>query len=76
MRRLLPPQRMSVALGVWGSYMPAGMVTGLLATPWLLRAGGWPAAWWACAVASATVLGLLLAYVPADPRHAPAAAVT
>jgi len=70
MRRLLPPSRMSVALGVWGSYMPAGMVAALLATPWLLRAGGWPAAWWACAVASASVLGLLFACVPADPRHA------
>lgn len=66
LRRVVPPQRMSVMLGVWGSYMPAGMVTALLATPWLMQAAGWQAAWWVAAVAVAAVCALLLWLVPPD----------
>lgn len=66
LRRVTPPQRMNLALGVWGSYMPAGMALALVLAPWLIVIGGWSLAWWAAALASAVMWGLVLNGVPAD----------
>jgi MFS transporter, CP family, cyanate transporter len=46
MRRLVAPQRLSVMLGVWGTYMPLGAALGLLAGPVWIAAFGWRH-WWA-----------------------------
>ena len=69
LRRLVPPARMSVALGVWGAYMPTGMVTALLLTPLLLQIGGWQAAWWFAAGCAFGALSLVLWKMPADAVH-------
>lgn len=66
LRRVTPLQRMSVALGVWGSYMPAGMALGLVVAPWLIGAGGWPLAWWGVSAATASAWLLVLRGIPAD----------
>ncbi len=44
-RRLVPPQRLAVMLGVWGTYMPLGAAIGLLAGPVWIAALGWRS-WW------------------------------
>ena len=74
LRRVVPPERMSLVLGIWGSYMPGGMVVALLLTPWLLQAGGWQLAWLLPALAVSLALAWLLLCVPADGAH-PAARV-
>lgn len=72
LRRVTPPGRMNLALGVWGSYMPAGMAIALVAVPWLLAGGGWRVAWWCAALASVLVWALVLLRLPADPPQAAA----
>ena len=74
LRRVVPPERMSLVLGIWGSYMPGGMVVALLLTPGLLQAGGWQWAWLLPALAVSLALAWLLLCVPADGSH-PAARV-
>lgn len=74
MRRVLPPDRVNVWLGYWGAYMPIGMGLALVASPWLIQAGGWPQAWVAAGLVSLAVSVLVRARVPADPPPAPGAA--
>ncbi len=38
-----------LAVGMWGSFMPAGMTLALLAAPWLLAASGWRGTWFVMA---------------------------
>lgn len=45
-RRLVPPQRLSRMLGLWGTYMPFGTALALLAGPLWIAAFGWRAWWW------------------------------
>ena len=65
-RRLVPDQRVSTMLGVWGTYMPAASALALLIGPLVIDALGWRAWWWALAALSfvmAFVLALVLAAV-------------
>lgn len=76
-RRLVPPEKLSGMLGMWGAYMPLGASLALLAGPFVMAwAGpqwGWRILWWLLA-ALAAALALLLAWrVPAEPQ--PPAAV-
>jgi MFS family permease len=41
-----------LAVGMWGSYMPAGMAATLLAAPWLLNSAGWRGTWFVMAALS------------------------
>jgi MFS family permease len=41
-----------LAVGMWGSFMPAGMAAALLAAPWLLDHVGWRGTWFAMAALS------------------------
>jgi predicted MFS family arabinose efflux permease len=68
-RRVVPFGSLGVALGYWGSYMPTGMSLALVATPWLMAAGGWQLAWWCSASAALATLVLLRRVVAPDPPH-------
>ncbi|MGE0653347.1 MAG: CynX/NimT family MFS transporter [Alphaproteobacteria bacterium] len=50
------PDDRRLAVGMWGSFMPAGMGVTLLAAPWLLEHVGWRGTWFVMA-------GLSLAWV-------------
>ena len=44
-RALVPPQRLSLRMGLWGTYMPTGMALALLIGPMVMARWGWQA-WW------------------------------
>ncbi len=58
--RAASPSDLRLAFGLWGSYMPAGMASMLLASPILIDAFGWRGLWLANA-ALVTAFALLLA---------------
>jgi cyanate permease len=51
------------AMGLWGTYMPAGVALGLLSAP-LVEGFGWRAAWLACAALLAAAVLLCWRLVP------------
>ena len=57
--RGVAPARLKAAMGLWGTYMPAGMALGLVLSPPVFEAAGWRAAWWAIAAASIAMAALL-----------------
>lgn len=70
-RALVPPQQLSLRMGLWGTYMPTGMALALLVGPAVMTNVGWRG-WW-------LGLGLLAAAMGAwawrvlgwqDPNHA------
>lgn len=74
-RRLVPPERLSRVLGLWGAYMPFGTGAALLFGPGFIAWIGWPGWWWLLALLSLAMAGVLWVSVPvlADRRVAPAA---
>jgi cyanate permease len=65
LRELVPPERMSLRMGLWGAYMPTGMGLALLAAPPAMAIVGWSGWWWmlallslAMAVTAVRLLGL------------------
>jgi MFS family permease len=64
-RQLVPPQRLSPMLGLWGAYMPLGTATALLCGPLVIGVLGWPAWWWLLALASAVTAWAVWRHVPA-----------
>ena len=60
-RALVPAQRLSLRMGLWGTYMPTGMALALLAGPVVMARYGW-SAWW-------LGLGLLAAAMAAWARR-------
>ncbi|MGX5658702.1 MFS transporter [Castellaniella ginsengisoli] len=66
-RRLVPPDRLSRVMGLWGSYMPLGTVVILLAGSWILSLGTWQLLWSLLAALTLCCLLLTLRLVPPDP---------
>jgi MFS family permease len=52
-RSLVPPQRLSLSMGLWGTYMPAGTALALLLGPLATDGAGWRAWWVALALLAA-----------------------
>lgn len=48
-RHLVPAQRMSTMLGLWGAYMPLGTATALLCGPLVISSASWQVWWWVLA---------------------------
>ncbi len=65
-RRLVPAQKLSGMLGVWGAYMPTGTALALLAGPLFIPAWGWGAWWGLFATVSLGMAAWLFLSVPAD----------
>jgi len=72
-RQLVPPQRLSPMLGLWGAYMPLGTATALLCGPLVIGVAGWPFWWWLLALVSAATAWAVWRHVPASARRAGAA---
>lgn len=71
-RRVVAPQRLSLSLGLWGAYMPAGTATALLLGPVVTQAVGWRA-WWVVLAATAAAVAWV-AWQGLRRRHVPGAA--
>ncbi len=71
LRQLVPAQRLSRVLGIWGAYMPIGTGLALLLGPGLLVLLGWRGWWWLLAAAAAVVAVLVWRRVPPDTRGGP-----
>ena len=70
-RQLVPPERLSLKLGMWGGYMPFGTAMALLSGPWVMDAAGWPGWWWTLGALSAGMaLWMVLSVPPDSLRHA------
>lgn len=65
-RQLVPPQRMSAMLGLWGAYMPLGTATALLFGPLLIAVTGWSSWWWLLAGVTLLMAVWVWRVVPAD----------
>jgi len=70
-RRLVPPERLSRIMGLWGSYMPLGTVIILLAGSWILSMGTWQLLWSLLSVLTLCCLLLTARLVPPDPATDP-----
>lgn len=73
-RRLVPPQRMSAMLGVWGAYMPFATALALLCGPLWMAWAGWPGWWWLLGGLSLAMAAWLAHALPADPPASAASA--
>ncbi len=58
LRSLVDPDRLSTAMGFWGTFMPTGTATALLLGPLLMAHFGW-ATWWETLGAIALLMALL-----------------
>ena len=58
LRSLVAPDRLSTAMGFWGTFMPTGTATALLLGPVLMAHFGW-ATWWETLGAIALLMALL-----------------
>jgi CP family cyanate transporter-like MFS transporter len=69
-RRHVSVQRLPLAMGWWGAYVPLGSALALLIGPWVMQASSWQV-WWTGLALLALASALLLAWsIPADaPRH-------
>ena len=74
-RALVPPARLSVMLGLWGTYMPLGTTLALLLGPLCIQLLGWRAWWWLLAALSLLMALWLARVVPAPPQAVAPAAV-
>ena len=64
LRQLVAPARLAPAMGVWGTFMPAGTATALMAGPWVLAWAGWHVWWWALAAVSLAMAACVYHWVP------------
>ena len=65
-RQLVPPEQLSLRLGLWGAYMPLGTALALFCGPWVIAALGWPGWWWSLAALSAGMALWVALAVPSD----------
>ncbi len=68
-RRLVAPAKLSLMMGVWGSYMPLATALVLLLGPLVLVSLGWRIWWWLLAGLTLLMAALLLRAVPAAPAE-------
>ena len=73
-RQLVPPSRLALHLGLWGTYMATGTSLVLAGGPVLMAVVGWQGLWGMLAVVSLAVAGWLLRRVPSDAARRAAAA--
>src|SRR5262245_11214263 len=64
-RRLVPPARTSLMLGVWSAYMPLATASALLVGPLWIGAFDWRSWWWLLAAVTAAAALWLARVVPA-----------
>lgn len=68
------PHRRGIALGIWATWVPVGLLTMLLLAPALTGWGGWRSVWWfGCGYAVLTTLLFLLVVRPAPAQKTAAA---
>lgn len=73
-RQLVPPSRLALHLGLWGTYMATGTALVLAGGPALMSLAGWQGLWVALALVSAAVAAWLAWRVPSDRARRAAAA--
>ena len=74
-RQLVPPRRLALHLGLWGTYMATGTALVLAGGPLVMHVIGWQGLWVTLALASVAVAVWLRRRVPSDSaRRAPALA--
>lgn len=56
-RQVVPPQRLALSMGLWGTYMPTGTALALLLGPLVAGCAGWR--WWWAALAGLAALAAL-----------------
>ncbi len=69
-RRLVPAERLSQALGFWGAYMPSGTALALLLGPGLIASLNWPAWWVLTGLVAIAMAWQVWRHVPLDPVKA------
>lgn len=74
-RQLVPPSRLALHLGLWGTYMATGTSLALVGGSALMAVLGWEGLWVALALTSLAALAWLLSAVPSDQARRAAAAV-
>lgn len=65
-RRLVMPDRLSQALGLWGAYMPSGTALALLLGPGLIAGLSWPAWWGLTGLLAIAMSWQIWRHVPVD----------
>lgn len=65
-RQLVPPGRLALHLGFWGTYMATGTAIALFGGPLLMAVIGWQGLWGLLAAASALMAACLWRQVPSD----------
>jgi CP family cyanate transporter-like MFS transporter len=73
LRSLVPHERLSLKLGLWGAFMPTGTALALLCGPWVMLAIGWQGWWWTLAAITVAMWLWTARSVPSD-RAAPKSA--
>lgn len=73
-RQLVPPSRLALHLGLWGTYMATGTALVLAGGPLVMGAIGWQGLWVALAAVSTAMAGWLFLRVPSDRVRRAAAA--
>jgi MFS family permease len=68
-RRIVPPERISGMLGLWGAAMALATGGALLLGPAFIAAFGWPGWWWLLGALSLAMGVVLWRVVPPDPPH-------
>lgn len=66
LRIVVPQQRLSFRLGLWGCYMAIGTAAAFFMGPYLIEAFGWKGWWLFPALLSLLAIGLLALAVPSD----------
>ena len=73
-RAACQPVDRNLALGIWGSYLPTGMVASLVIAPWVMQHIGWRGLWWSNVALAALFTVLVMVWL--SPRNWSGPAVT
>lgn len=70
-RRLVPPNRLSRLLGVWGCYIPVGSIVILLVGSWVLGVANWRVLWLGLTVVTVLIAVVVWRGLPSEVDEAP-----